>query len=394
MPRTLLLACAALLVVAAGCSQVPSGVDSLPLPTFAELRLPQSSPFREDVRLVLPTHAALAVGAGEVVLAAGGPDAGLIAPADGRPVAVQGGLALAAGGALAIFAPAGSETEGARTYAYGSDGRVRWSTAGSVSRAWVSADGRRAAVLAGGRLLVLDGASGHKLADIALGPAAEVSFAEDGAVLAADGTRLTLVGADGTVAWTYKPGVDVEFHAALSPDGDAVFVATGDGDDTVYAFRASGKTSPEALLWKRQLPRGAGARPWAVSPDGDEVAVAAGPDLRDLVVLAAATGDVLGAFALPEGLSARGAAFGPDGRLLVLASPRDQATPAVKGWAPAGEASAGGPGALALAWAEKRPAEVVAVPDDALLAPDGGWLWSVDRDGRRAAGMRLGEPSH
>ncbi|MCL6441770.1 MAG: hypothetical protein K6T27_09800 [Thermoleophilum sp.] len=212
--------------------------------------------------------------------------------------------------------------------------------------------------------------------------------------VAADGTRLTLVGADGTVAWTYKPGVDVEFHAALSPDGDAVFVATGDGDDTVYAFRASGKTSPEALLWKRQLPRGAGARPWAVSPDGDEVAVAAGPDLRDLVVLAAATGDVLGAFALPEGLSARGAAFGPDGRLLVLASPRDQATPAVKGWAPAGEASAGGPGALALAWAEKRPAEVVAVPDDALLAPDGGWLWSVDRDGRRAAGMRLGEPSH
>lgn len=394
VPRTLLAVCAALLTVAAaGCSQVSSGLDALALPTFTAARLPEGSPFRSDVSVSLPQEAVVAAGTGDLLLAAGGPDGGVLAVAGGKRLPVAGGAAVAAGGGLALFTPAGSEVSGGRTYAYDSKGRTVWSSAGRIQRAWISPDGTRVAVLAGGSLAVLDGGSGQKLAEVPLGPAAEVSFARDGALLAADGARLALVRKDGTVAWSYKPGADVEFHAALAPDGGAVYVATGDGDDTVYAFRASGETLKDALLWKRQLPRGGSARPWAVSPDGREVVVVAGPDGRDIALIGAETGSVRAAWTLPQGLSVRGAAFTGDGRLVTLVSPSGQATPAVLGWVAAGNASAGGPGALAVLWGGKGPDEAISVSHDAILAPDGGWLWNIDRDGARASGMRLGTAS-
>lgn len=383
----------AVCLLATACTEVPTGGQALPLPTFRDASVDKAADtaFRADVRLNLPDHPSLAAGAGEPRLAVAGDGNGFALLDSHDTFGLPRGRALAAGAGLAVVAaaPSPGASRGV-TFAYARDGR-RWSVDTAADAAWISPDGKRVALHdpASGKLLFLRGDSGRSLGSYRVAPGVEVAFTKAGGMLVSDSGHLFFAESDGAQAWSYEPTVDVSHRVAVTPDGSAFFVSTGASDDTAYGFTADGKK----LLWKRQLPQG-DAGTWAVSADGSRVALAGVGQGQDILVLDAADGGVVAAWSLPDGVVARGAAFDARGRLWTLLAAPDEATPAASGLVPAGTASAGGPGVRAVAWDARGKAVIsIDVPSDAFLAPDGAWLWSLGSDRDRVVGMRLVQSS-
>lgn len=379
----------AVCLLATACSQAPSGGTALPLPTFREADLDKvtATPFRIDLTQLLPDNPTMATGPSDPRLAVAGDGTGSALPGSGHPFDLPRGRALAAGAGLAIVAgPASRSGSQDDTFAYTSLGR-RWSLDLTADAAWISPDGKRVALHdpSSGKLLLLRAENGRSLGSYRVAPDAEVAFTKAGSMLVSDSRHLFFVGADGDQVWSYEPTVHVSHRVTISQDGSAFYVNTGVGDDTAYAFSADGNT----LVWKRQLPQG-DAGTWAVSADGSRVALAGVGQGQDVLVLNASDGAVVGAWSLPDGVVARGAAFDARGRLWTLLSAPDRATPAAGGTVPSGTVSASGPGARAIAWdVHGRALAVIDLPGDALLSPDGAWLWSLDKEAAKVAGMRL-----
>lgn len=374
-----------LLASMAGCAQ-PSQGSMLPLPAFSERTLNGVDVQRvqADASFNLPDAATVALGTSPR-LAVAGKERGFAWNGD-KPYRLPSGAVLAAaGGRVMIAAKSGSSVV---TEAYDDSGRV-WQTDVASQAAWASPDGRVIVLDDGSSLRVVRGDSGKTIATVRAAAGAEVALARDGSALVNAADRLTLLDGKGNVAWTYQPKTDVARHVAMSPDGEALFVASGSPDDTAYAFAADGSK----LLWKRQLPYG-GAGTWVLSNDGKVAALIGIGDMRQVLLLDTADGDVIAAWTVPTGYVVRGAVFGADGTLWTALSAPDAATPVAKGRAAAGTVSAGGPGALAVQWNRSgRPLRAIATQGDLLIGPRGSWIWDWNVKSGELRGLEVDNAS-
>jgi hypothetical protein len=305
-----------------------------------------------------------------------------------RLAASQGVPYPLAGGLVAVASADGLLT------VYGPDGGLLWSRRGMGP--WVVTSAPR-----GGRVLAVDEGDGsatllaegtgglRQLARVSgLGEDVQgLLDARGDALLVSSAMAVWLDGAQGAPAWTLRgaPPVASE-QLALSASGRWVAVATGPGDDTLYAFDVSGPAP--RLAWYVPLPPSGGAWGVAVLPSDDAVVWAA--EDPTLAAYRGADGALLWQDTLPPPASGGGRAIlavapGPDGGVAALVAPGPTSALCVllldAAGAPVGLLPLPGAGPAALAANGSAVAAVVTQGDGPALA----W-WSLAGAWRALAG--------